>query len=68
MRPLILVSSQLKLIHSHPFIKPHDSIAIIKLAQIVSNCVTMLQLFKYDGDLSSELVPNSSLQKLPPNI
>ena len=55
-RKQIIVSLQLKQIHIHQFIKPHDSRAIIKYSQIVSNCVNVLTQYRCFGKLTSESV------------
>ena len=59
---------QMKLIHTYPFIKPHDSAAIIKYAQLISTCVSVLHQYGFPGDLSSESVLNTALRKLPPEL
>ena len=62
-RPQMIVNAQMKLIHTSPFIKSHDSAAIIKYAQLITTCVIVLKQFGLDGDIYSESVPNSALQK-----
>ena len=41
-RPQTVVNAQMKLIHTYPFIKSHDSAAIIKYAQLITTCVNVL--------------------------
>ena len=65
-RPQTVVNAQMKLIHTYPFIKSHDSAAIIKYAQLITTCVSVLNQYGFTGDLSSESVLNSAVRKLPP--
>ena len=67
-RPQTIVNAQMKLIHTSPFIKSHDSAAIIKYAQLITTCVNVLKQFGFDGDLYSESVLNSALRKMPPEL
>ena len=67
-RPQTVVNAQMKLIHTYPFIKSHDSAAIIKYAQLITTCVSILNQYGYTGDLSSESVLNSAVRKLPPEL
>ncbi len=67
-RPQLVVNAQLKQLHTFPFIKPHDSAAIIKFAQLVSSCVNVLHQFDCQGDLQSKSVLNSAVRKLPPEL
>ena len=64
-RPELIVNAQLRKLHSHPFIKPHDSLEIIKFSQVVSGCVNVLSQFGYQSDLGSESGLNSVVRKLP---
>ena len=66
--PQTIVNSQMKRIHLRPFIKSHDSAAIIKYAQLITTCVNVLKQFGFTGDLYSESVLNSALRKLPPEM
>ena len=67
-RPQTIVNAQMKLNHTSPFMKSHDSAAIIKFAQLITTCVNVLKQFGFDGDLYSESVLNSALRKLPPEL
>ena len=67
-RPQTIVNAQMKQIHLSPFIKSHDSAAIIKYAQLIPTCVNVLKQFGSTGDLYSESVLNSALRKLPPEL
>ena len=67
-RPRKIVNAQMKLIHTSPFIKSHDSAAIIKYGQLITTCVNVLKQFGFEGDLYSESVLNSALRKLPPEL
>ena len=67
-RPQTIVNAQMKQIHLSPFIKSHDSAAIIKYAQLITTCVNVLKQFGFTGDLYSESVLNSALRKLPPEL
>ena len=61
----IIVNAQLKQIHVHQFIKQHDSQAIIKYSQTISNSVNVLTQYQRVGDLTSASVLNSAVRKLP---
>ena len=52
-RPQTVVNAQMKLIHTYPFIKSHDSAAIIKYAQLITTCVSVINQYGFTGDLSS---------------
>ena len=67
-RSQTVVNAQMKLIHTYPFIKSHDSAAIIKYAQLITTCVSVLNQYGFTGDLSSESVLNSAVRKLPPEL
>ena len=67
-RPQTVVNAQMKLIHTYPFIKSHDSAAIIKYSQLITTCVSVLNQYGFTGDLSSESVLNSAVRKLPPEL
>ena len=67
-RPQTIVNAQMKQIHLSPFIKSHDSAAIIKYAQLITTCVNVLKPFGFTRDLYSESVLNSALRKLPPEL
>ena len=67
-RPQTIVNAQMKQIHLSPFIKSHDSAAIIKYAQLITTCINVLKQFGFTGDLYSESVLNSALRKLPPEL
>ena len=67
-RPQTIVNAQIKQIHLSPIIKSHDSMAIIKYAQLITTCVNVLKQFGFTGDLYAESVLNSALRKLPPEL
>ena len=67
-RPQTIVNAEMKLIHTSPIIKSHDSAAIIKHAESITTCINVLKQFGFDGDLYSESVLNSTLQNLPPEL
>ena len=67
-RPQTVVNAQMKLIHTYPFIKSHDSAAIIKYSQLITTCVSVLNQYGFTGDLCSESVLNSAVRKLPPEL
>ena len=67
-RPQTIVNAQMMQIHFSPFIKSHDSAAIIKYAQLITTCVNVLKQFGFTEDLYSESVLNSALRKLPPEL
>ena len=64
-RPELFLNAQLRRIHAYPFIKPHDSLEIVKYSQVVSGCVNVLTQFGYESDIASESVLNSAVRKLP---
>ena len=55
-RPQTVVNAQMKLstleIQKYPFIKSHDSAAIIKYVQLISTCVNVLHQYGSSEDLS----------------
>ena len=63
-RPELVVNAQLRKNHAYSFIKPNDSMQIVKSCQVVSGCVNVLTHFGYKMDNSSESVLNSALRKL----
>ena len=67
-RPQTVFNAQMKLIHMYPFIKSHDSAAIIEYAQLITTCVSVLNQYGFTGDLSSESVLKSAVRKLPPEL
>ena len=67
-RPQTVGNAQIKLIHTYLFIKPHGSAAIINYSQLITACVSVLNHYGFTGDLSSESVVNSPVQKLPPEL
>ena len=67
-RPELIVNSQLKRLHSYPFIKPHDYTEVIKFSHIVSSCVNVLSQYGYENDLCSESVLNNAVRKLPNDL
>ena len=67
-RPQTVVYAQMKLVHTYPFIKSHDSAAIIKYSHLTTTCVSVLNQYGFTGDLSSESVLNSVVRKLPPEL
>ena len=64
-RPEFVVNAQMRRTHSYGFIKPHDSVDIIKYSQLVSGCVNVLTQYGYESDIASESVFNSAVRKLP---
>ena len=50
-RPELVVNAQLRKVHGHSFIKPHDSLDIVKYSQMVSGCVNVLTRFEYKIDI-----------------
>ena len=67
-RPQTVVNAQMKLIHTYPFIKSHDSSTFIKYSQLITTCVSVLNQYGFTGDLCSESVLNSAVRKLPPEL
>ena len=64
-RPELVVNAQLRKVHDYPFIKPHDSLEIVRYSQIVSGCVNVLSQYGYESDINSESVMSSAIRKLP---
>ena len=62
-----VVIARMKLIHTYPFIKSHDSAAIIKYAQLITTCIVSNQ-YGFTGDHSSESALNGAVRKLPPEL
>ena len=67
-RPELVVNAQLRKIHAYSFIKPYDSLVIVKYFQLVSECVNVLTQFGYEMDIDSESVLNSAVRKLPNDL
>ena len=55
-------------IYQFPFIKSHDSTAIIEYSQHISTCVSVLNQYGFTGDLCSESVLSAAVRKLPPEL
>ena len=66
--PQTIVNAQMKQIHFSPFIKSHDSAAIIKYAQLITTCINVLKQFGFTGDFYFKSVLNSALRELPPEM
>ena len=64
-RAQTVVNTQMKLIHTYPFIKSHDSAAIIKYSQLITTCVSVLNQYGFTDGRSSESVLKSAVRKLP---
>ena len=64
-RPELVVNAQLKKIHCYVFIKPHDSVDIIKYSQVVYGWVNVLAQYGYENEMALESVLNSAVRKLP---
>ena len=61
-RPQNVVNAQMKL-HTDPFIKSHDSAAIIKYDQLITKCASVLNKHGFTGGFCSESVLNSAVKK-----
>ena len=59
------MNAQLRKVHVYPFIKPHDSLKIVRYSQILSGCVNVLIQFGYESDDTSESAISSVVRKLP---
>ena len=59
------MNAQLRKIHAYPFIKPHDSLEILRSSRIVSGCVNVLSQNGYESDINSESVISLAVRKLP---
>ena len=64
-RPQTVVNAQMKLVHTYLFIKSHDSAAIIKYAQLITTCLSVLNLYGFTGDLSSECIEQRCKKTIP---
>ena len=67
-RPQTIVNVQMKQNHLSPFIRSHDSTAIIRYVQLITTCVNVSKQFGFTGDIYSESVLNSALRNLPPEL
>ena len=67
-RPELVVNAQSRKIHAYSFIKPHNSLEIVKFSQVVSGCVNVLTQFGYEMAIGSESVMNSAVRKLPNDL
>ena len=63
-RPELVVKAQLKKVHAYPFIKPYDSLEIVKSSRVVSGCINLLTQLGYEMDIGSESVLNTAVKKL----
>ena len=61
----LIVNAQLRKIHPYPFIKPFDSLEILKYSQVVSGCVIVLTQIGYKMDIGSESVLEGAIGRLP---
>ena len=64
-RPKLVVNAQLRMIHARTFIKPHDSLEIVRYSQIESACVNVFSQNGCESDNNSESVMSSAVKKLP---
>ena len=67
-RSELVVNAQLRKTHVYSFIKPHDSLEIVKYSHVVSGCVKILTQFGYEMDIGSESVLHSAVRKLPNDL
>ena len=67
-RPKTVVNAQIEMIHTYPFMKSHESVAIIRYAKLISTCVSVLHQYGLSEDLRLESVLNTALRKLPPEL
>ena len=67
-RPQSAVSAHLDNLNSFLPLKMHNSVNIINFSGCISNLVGVFKLLSYDSDLKSAALPNTAVQKLPPNM
>ena len=63
--PELVVKAKLKMLHSHHFIKSHDTAEVTNYCHIVSPCVNVLSQYGYESDLTSDSVLKNAVMKLP---
>ena len=63
-RPELVVNAQLIKIHAYPFIKPHDSMEIVRYSKIVSGCVNVLSQYGNESGINSGSVMSSAVRKI----
>ena len=66
----LIVDAQLVTLRKQQPIKAHDSHALINYSIRISNFVSVLKQYNYDGDLQSSATLHLAInpQKLPPNL
>ena len=67
-RPYLIVDAQLNILRKQQPIQKHDSTAIINYSITISNLVSVLKQYNYEGDLRSSSTLQVANEKLPPNL
>ena len=63
-RPELVENAQLRKIHAYPFIKPHDSLDVVRYSPIVYGCVNALHQYGCESDFICESIMSSAVRKL----
>ena len=66
--PELVINAQLKKVHLHPCIKPHDTTEVMRHSHIISSGVDPLNQFVYDSDLTSESKFSSAMRKFSSKV
>ena len=61
--PELGINAQLKKVHLHPCIEPHDTTEVMRHSHIISSDVDLLNQYGYDSDFTSESKFSSAVRK-----
>ena len=67
-QPYLIVEAQLNTLRNQQPIRMHDSKALVSYSTTISNVVSVLKHYKYEGDLRSSATLQIAIEKLPPNL
>ena len=67
-RPYLIIEAQLNTLRNQQAIRMHDSKALVSYSTTISNVVSVLKHYKYEGDLRSSATLQIAIEKLPPNL
>ena len=67
-RPYLIVEAQFNTLLNRRAIRMLDSKALVNYSTTISNVVSVLKHYKYEGDLRSNATRQIAIEKLPPNL
>ena len=67
-QPYLIVEAQLNTLRNQQVIRMHDSKSLVCYSTTISNVVSVLKHYKYEGDLRSGATLQIAIEKLPPNL